>query len=277
MDSNSKPSGLSRVGGLASALVIIVTVIFLLVRITNTVVWQAIEAEATDLRLARNRIAAMESAAFINEHMPEVQAFGDHLELLTYSLSQVEPRLKEGLFLEFGVYTGSTVNHIAEAVPDVTIHGFDSFEGLPETWRTGFLKGTFAMDGLPEVRDNVTLHKGWFDEVLPGFSEKHAGPIAFVHMDADLYSSTRTVFEMLADRFVSGTVIQFDEFFNYPAWQHGEYKAFMEFVEARGAQFDYIGYSLGGTRQQVSVKLKSLSPAQVTGGSEEDAAARADF
>jgi hypothetical protein len=80
-----------------------------------------------------------------------------------------------------------------------------------------------------------------FEETLPGFIEKHAGPIAFMHIDCDLYSSTRVVFDHLAERIVPGTVILFDEYFNYPGWQFGEYKAFQELVRDRNLGYKIIG------------------------------------
>mgnify|MGYP004293221693 CR=1 FL=1 len=48
------------------------------------------------------------------------------------------------------------------------------------------------MDGLPRVRDNVVLHKGWFNDTLPPFLDS-AGrdlPAAFLHLDADIFEST---------------------------------------------------------------------------------------
>jgi hypothetical protein len=76
---------------------------------------------------------------------------------------------------------------------------------------------------------------------------------AFLHMDADLYSSTRTVLDMMAPRIVPGTVIVFDEFFNYPGWREGEYRAFMEFVAAHAAQFEWLAYC--ETHEQVAVRI----------------------
>ena len=126
---------------------------------------------------------------------------------------------------------------------DKKVHGFDSFEGLPESWRDGFGKSVFAVNDLPPVRSNVILHKGWFDKTVPAFHAATTEPIAFVHIDSDLYSSARTVLEGMADRIVPGTVIQFDEFFGYPGWKNGEYKAFTEFVTSRPIRWRFIGYS----------------------------------
>jgi Methyltransferase domain len=167
------------------------------------------------IQRAMNRIACEQTALFVLEHMPRTPTFADKFALLDHSLASVDPKL-DGKYCEFGVYTGTTINHIASRIKH-SIDGFDSFEGLPEDWRTGYGKGTFALSGLPKVRENVSLHKGWFNESLPIWSVANPGPIAFMHMDADLYSATKTVFDLLGERIVPGTIIQFDEFFNYPA------------------------------------------------------------
>jgi hypothetical protein len=156
-----------------------------------------------------------------------------------------EISLRDGLNLEFGVWSGKTINRFADALgPGRTIHGFDSFEGLPEDWFGDRRKGRFDTGGkLPEVRPNVKLHKGWFSETLPRFVRENPGPVAFLHVDCDLYSSTKTIFEYLGDRIVPGTVILFDEYFNYPGWQEHEHKAFQELVVERDLKYRWIAYN----------------------------------
>ncbi|HTU26619.1 MAG TPA: TylF/MycF/NovP-related O-methyltransferase [Pirellulales bacterium] len=220
----------------------------------NLVVQDAPKPEVWDITVAMKRIACEQTARFVMENMATTPSFPDKFALLNRSLEAIDASA-DGLYCEFGVFEGKTINHIASRTSH-TIHGFDSFEGLPENWRTGYLKGTFKLDGLPEVAKNVELYKGWFNESLPGWAADHPGPMAFMHLDADLYSSTKTVFEILADRVVPGTVIQFDEYFNYPGWQEGEYRAFKEFVESRAIQFEYIGYC--NTNEQVAVRIESV-------------------
>ena len=115
-----------------------------------------------------------------------------------------------------------------------------------------------TVDGLPPVRENVKLHKGWFDEVLPGFKQEFEGPLAFLHLDADLYSSTKVVLDELAERVGPGTVIQFDEYFNYPGWKQGEFKAFAEFVEAVNLKYEYLGYCSGDDVEQIAIRVTSI-------------------
>jgi hypothetical protein len=161
------------------------------------------------------------------------------------------------LFCEFGVHKGETITHIAGTLAervveggagggDVRVHGFDSFEGLPDDWFLGRKAGRFSLEGnTPLVPATVTLHKGWFKDTLPGFVARHAGPAGLLHIDADLYSSAKTILDVMHEhgRIVAGTVIVFDEYFNYPGWQEHEYKAWKEFVARTGTKFSYVGYA----------------------------------
>jgi len=213
----------------------------------------ATSSQKNTIDSARWEFASSESARFIEEQMPGVQQFTDRFALLKYALSQIT--LQSGLTAEFGVFRGESINYIASVLPGRAIHGFDSFEGNPEDSKDflNWKKGTFDLGGkLPKVRANVTLHKGWFDKSVPEFARQNPGPMAFMHMDADLYSSTKTVFDTLADRILPGTVIVFDEFFNYPGWKRGESKAFAEMIAARNLKFEYLGYA----DQQVAVKIR---------------------
>jgi hypothetical protein len=212
-------------------------------------------SEATkDIEFARQFRAAQESAEFADQHMRMAKNYPDKFALLEDAIDQMEIR---GLYCEFGVYRGETLNFIASLVAG-EVYGFDSFEGLPEDWKQGHEKGTFALEALPQVRPNVRLHKGWFEDTIPAFREQHPEQIAFLHLDADLYSSTRTVFELLGDAIVAGTVIAFDEFFNYPGWCEGEYKAFMEFCRERNVEVCYLGFVRRG--EQITAKIAKIAP-----------------
>ncbi|MEI5675847.1 MULTISPECIES: class I SAM-dependent methyltransferase [unclassified Nocardioides] len=152
----------------------------------------------------------------------------------------------DGMVAEFGVFQGTSLTQIAQFFDDRTVHGFDSFVGLPESW-SGTEKGEGAFDvgGVPPELpvSNVEFHVGFFDKTVPQFATAHQGPFAFVHLDADLYSSTKTVMDTLLDWFVPGTVIVFDEYFGYYGWQNHEHKAFLELLERTG--FSYEGISIG--------------------------------
>jgi len=210
---------------------------------------------ATDIPLERQRRALESTVKFIEERMREVKSVDSKYDLLTRALNLADVS-GERMICEFGVFNGSTINHLAGQTSK-TIFGFDSFEGLPEEWDQGLAKGHFAVSRLPVVRHNVLLIKGWFNESIPPFLANHKGSVGFLHVDCDLYSSTRTVFEMLEARLAPGSVIVFDEYFNFPNWEQGEHKAFEEFLTRTGMNCDYIGYNCKG--QQVAARLKANS------------------
>lgn len=210
--------------------------------------WAAIP---NSIRERRMREATREAAGFVHEHIPHLEGTHSPYATLEEALDAVTV---SGLYLEFGVFSGTTINHIAEYVgPETVVHGFDSFQGLPEAWGPAG-KGTFDRDGVaPDVRDNVRLHPGWFSESIDRFLAGHEGPSAFIHCDADLYSSTRTILTKMRSRIISGTVIVFDEYINYPNWREHEYRAFSEFIDLTGHEFEYIAYT--DRRYSVAVRI----------------------
>jgi hypothetical protein len=62
-------------------------------------------------------------------------------------------------------------------------------------------------------------------------------------VDCDLYSSTKTIFDHLGERLRPGSVIVFDEYFNYVGWREHEYRAFQECVHARSLRYRYVAYN----------------------------------
>ena len=196
-------------------------------------------------------MAAESSARYVMKNMFTLPAFENRMQLLSFALSQVNVN---GKYFEFGVYKGASINHIAENKSNETIYGFDSFEGLPEAWTSNHPKGHFKINKLPKVRKNVQLIKGWFDDTIPSFIQENKDfKIAFIHSDSDLYSSTKTMFELLKNHIQSGTVIVFDEYFNYPNWEEGEFKAFQEFVRDNNLQYKYLAYTYKAT--QVAIQI----------------------
>lgn len=162
-------------------------------------------------------------------------------------LLQVMPCAEiKGHVMEFGVYRGKTMQHISEYFQDQTCWGFDSFVGLPEPWyicsganAKTHPPGKFDMRLEPQqpvFRDNVRLVAGWFEDSVPIWLENNPGPIRFLHIDCDLYSSTRTVLDLLNPRILPGTVIVFDEMYpwadpeDYNLWAEGEFRALGEWL-----------------------------------------------
>jgi hypothetical protein len=199
--------------------------------------------------------AAIESHRYASQKMVGVPRFLHRNELLNFACTNITV---DGPSLEFGVWSGLSINLIASLLPSSKVYGFDSFEGLPEAWfgkSSGI--GQFSRNGeLPQVRENVELVAGWFDRVLGPFLDAHEfDQVALLHIDCDIYSSTQTVFSYLHEKIGPGTIIVFDEYFNYPTWQRHEYAAFQEFVAYRQIKYEYLGLVPGD--MQVAVRILS--------------------
>jgi Methyltransferase domain len=155
---------------------------------------------------------AIESYLYARDHMSGKPRFEDREHLLNYALDQISI---EGMILEFGVFSGHTINIIAKKLAHQEIYGFDAFKGLPEDWTGKVKAGHFARNDIPVVRENVKLIIDWFDRSLPAFLDQHSQPVSLLHVDCDIYTSTQTVLTQLRSRIVKGTIIVFDEYFNY--------------------------------------------------------------
>lgn len=215
---------------------------------------QNIILKRTDLLIKKNKLQFLKNhyeskgKDFVIENFVEKPELGrkvvfdnreDYREYIAPML-----RDKSGLFLEFGVFEGKTINHMSRLLTDKIFYGFDSFEGLPEEWHNGYEKGHFSLEGrLPAVNPNVRLVKGWFDDTLPDFLKEHPGDCAYIHIDCDLYSSSRYVLNELRNRIVKGTVILFDELIGYIGYEQDEYRAFTEFIEETGHEYRYLACS----------------------------------
>ena len=200
--------------------------------------------------------ATKESVKYICKNGSNSVMFVDRKKLFKFVFEEYVKNndYKNKLFLEFGTYKGESINLCSKLMPEVNFYGFDTFEGLSESFSI-WKRGRFDIKGkLPKVNKNVSLIKGYFNETLPKFLEEHKEKAAFIHIDCDLYSSTKTVFDNIYDRIVPNTVIQFDEYYNYPGWRNHEFKAFQEFCKKYNVEYEYIGIS----HMQVAVVIKSI-------------------
>jgi hypothetical protein len=139
--------------------------------------------------------------------------------LMKWEIMHLKPR-QDDLWLEFGVSEGCSINITAAMRgPNVSqpVHGFDSFQGLPEDWYGSFQQGVFSRRGIsPPVDRNAQLHVGWFNETLEPFLAAHPHEyVAHVNLDMDLYGGAVYVLKHLMPRFRNGTILHFHEFFKY--------------------------------------------------------------
>jgi|GEM_PF-1854276 len=175
------------------------------------------------------------SQSYDRKMLLEARVFNSWEAHIEHAFAAVE---FDGLYTELGVYKGGMINFMAARLPEITFHGFDSFEGLPETWNK-YPVGHLSLNGeMPEVLPNVQLYKGWFADTLPAFVANHDEPAAFIHIDCDIYSATQTILSEFHDLIVPGTVIVFDEYY------YDEVRAFYEYIEREKREFTYLSYRI---------------------------------
>ncbi len=201
---------------------------------------------SSNLDYALQNIARDNSAQFIYKNLINTHKIYTRDQILSYA-SQ-EAKHISGCICEFGVFQGYTLKLLSNFNPEKNIYGFDSFEGLPSDWRSGFLKGEFKTTIPLFNESNIALYKGWFSDTIPSFISEKNEKISLLHIDCDLYESTRCVFDHLWDHLADGAIIVFDEYFNYPGWEDHEHKALSE---VKG-NFIYLAYNPQG--QQVIIK-----------------------
>lgn len=200
-------------------------------------------------------IANEQAIQFVEIYLSEAKQAQSEAEVLRIASDAVTI---SGAFLEMGVGSGRTINFIAALNPYQKIYGFDSMEGFPHDWN-GMPKGTFGFidaNQFPPVLHNVILKKGLFKDTLPVFLEETLKdqPIAFLHIDCEIYASTLDALFLLAGNIIEGTVIVFDEFYNYTGCENHEFKAFQEFLSITGLEAEYFAYNI--LHEQVAIRIK---------------------
>ena len=144
-----------------------------------------------------------------------------------------------GDFAECGVYKGGTALLLSEvAGRKRTVHLFDAFAGLPEPDSivdNYYRAGTFADTSLYDVRrllqhhsDHVRIHHGWMPET---FVRVEKDTFSLVHIDVDLYQTTKACCEFFFPRLSKGGLMVFDDY-GFPACR-GEKDAVDEFFSTK--------------------------------------------
>jgi len=192
----------------------------------------------------------LKSFQYLTHIKPIPKLLGSGHTLLKKAYESIS--LQHGLILEFGVRYGTSIRQLA-SFTSKSIYGFDSFEGLPEDWHQESKEVYSTRGKIPKVPHHVTLIPGWFDQTLPLFLEKHEEDVALLNIDCDMYSSSKTVLDLLSARIKKGTIIIFDEYIGNLHWEEDEHKAFMESISKYQWKYEYLFYS--AYTKQVVVRI----------------------
>lgn len=146
-------------------------------------------------------------------------------------------------YLEFGVRKGISFNWALKHFqnPQSLFYGFDTFEGLPETWvsqwggsknpYTGerYLKGKMKA-AIPSVEDERgSFYKGLFQDTLPNFLKNtNISGRKYINIDSDIYTGALFVLTVIHFHLEKGDFIYFDEFHD----TMNEFAAFNDYIRS---------------------------------------------
>lgn len=194
--------------------------------------WAAVFCRGDAERLAQVAEHIIQSHRVQTSDLAGAQKGRDRFHVLSRAAEKTG--VMRGMVLEFGVFQGMTLRHIAKAIgPDRRVTGFDTFEGLPDDWGQLLPKGTFAT-GVPSLEGypNVDLEVGRIEHTLPAFLAKNHQPISMVHIDVPYYGSNVFILEHVLPRMPERSIVVFDEYYGYPSYEDHEFRAWSE-IRAR--------------------------------------------
>lgn len=160
-------------------------------------------------------IAAIEQVAGVSLITP------DRLENLVRAVERT--RGVQGDMAELGVYKGGSASVIATVRPEVTLHLFDTFAGLPRSEAPNFdtkgllKEGEFACDVQTvkaylkgcDCRYYVGRFPSMWSEMRTFFMQL---PLSFVHIDCDLGDTAQSGIELFWPMMSPGGIMYFDDY-----------------------------------------------------------------
>ena len=172
---------------------------------------------------------------------PDIYQTKKEIEVLEFELHLVKEEIRKGVLdgdlAEVGVMWGGSAKIIREAIPDRDFYMFDTFTGLPDTIIKGvdpdhYFEGDMVVD-FEKVKymfkdyPRTFIYQGVFPETAKPIEDKK---FAFVHLDLDIYQSTRDALIFFYPRMnINGSILIHD----YPA-HRGVKKAVDELMDGVG-------------------------------------------
>ena len=91
------------------------------------------------------------------------------------------------------------------------------------------------------LNNNVNVIHGNIYDTLPKFLLNTKEEIDFIHIDTDTYETSNFILSKVKNRLKKNSIIVFDDFYNFPCWQQGEYKSLIEVFERK--DYEYLSFS----------------------------------
>jgi len=178
----------------------------------------------------------------------------DHMKAFAIQQAVENDKNSNMFYLEFGVGRGTSTNLFSKFLKENKLYGFDSFVGLKENWvgHVHYPAGSLSQKGIiPKLKKNIVPIEGWIQNTLPNFLKEKKPKVNFIHIDCDTYETTKFILENIKPYINTGCIILFDEFFNFPGWSVGEYKALIETFKED--EYEYLAFSYN--KGNVTIKI----------------------
>lgn len=195
--------------------------------------------------------------AGFNDYPNPAPAYAERTRLYEYLCGELSLAEQPICYLEFGVAEGDAIKWwlARNGQKDSIFVGFDSFQGLPESWdhkeQSAFTRGGEP----PQVSDErCSFVVGYFQQTVTDFLRQRGeslGRPLLVHLDADLYSSTLYLLFALLPYLRGGDILIFDEF---SSALH-EFKALLDFQSATSVEYSLLGAV--NNYRQIAIKILS--------------------
>jgi O-methyltransferase len=157
---------------------------------------------------AKHRRAWMDEVTAVRRERELLLNHGEACQLISAVTATAK---RGGDMAEVGVAFGASAKLIAEHDRQRTLHLFDTFDGLPGLTTKDsrkFAAGQFRsnVDSVRQYLDglNVRFHQGFFPLTGAAVNDR---TFSFVHLDADLYDTTRAALEFFYPRMCPGAIL----------------------------------------------------------------------
>ena len=175
-------------------------------------------------------------------------------------------KYRDSLFIELGVFTGLTLNLINKNTEDVIVYGFDTFTGLPEDWAESsenvlYTKNSFSVHGIPEDTEKNKFIVGRIEDTLSNFLKEKNQKIRFIHLDLDLYSTSKNAFEIVFDWLEDEAIVVVDDVYALPSWEEYSIKALADCFDESKYELEPVatcGWKDGWASMALKIKRKVI-------------------
>jgi len=160
---------------------------------------------------------SLEFAIWKKKYFGEITTYHNRHKLCLVILDELSNSTPTGSkvnIYEFGVAFGELCKYITENAKFLyNYNGFDTFTGLPNSWR-GLPKGAISTNNmLPDTTgDNIFFHVGLVENTISSVDFKSEN-VNFFIFDFDLYAPTLFTYKFIRKSIKKGDILFFDEAF----------------------------------------------------------------